>query len=105
MAKAIKKRAPNRRKAAPAKRPRKPQKPKKLKKARNLARRYDPRLEFGLQYVRGGDFLAEAARKIGVTPARLRSYVAATGIVTRKNGTWHFKRDRRFRRMPLYSDG
>ena len=69
------------------------------------ARRYDPRLEFGLQYMREGNPLAEAARKIGVTPAHLRSYVTATGIATRKSGKWHFKRDRRFRRMPLYSDG
>jgi hypothetical protein len=101
---------------APRKRPRtnsrrRPQKQNKSKKSkhgrRGLAstKRYDTRLEFGLQYIRGGDSLAEAARKIGVTPARLRSYIAATGIVTRRNGQWHFKRDRRFRRMPLYSDG
>lgn len=69
------------------------------------AKRYDPRFEFGLKYMREGDALAEAARKIGVKPARLRSYIAATGIVTRKGGKWHFKRDRRFRRMPIYSDG
>src|SRR5260221_7561552 len=26
-------------------------------------------------------------------------------MVTRKDGKWVFKRDRRFRRMPIYSDG
>jgi hypothetical protein len=68
-------------------------------------RRYDSRLELGLKYIRQGDALAEAARKIGVKPSQLRSYIAATGIVTRKGGKWLFKRDRRFRRMPIYSDG
>lgn len=81
--------------------------PRKARTARRLVKtkRYDACLEFGIAYMRRGDTLAEAARKIGVTPTKLRSYAAASGIVTRKGGKWHFKRDRRFRRMPLYSDG
>jgi len=84
--------------------PRRPGKTRKPQRS-SPARRYDSRLEFGLKYIREGDSLAEAARKIGATPAKLRSYAAATGIVSRKDGKWHFKRDRRFRRMPVYSDG
>jgi hypothetical protein len=89
-------------------------KPNKTRKARKVtrrvrriarAKRYDPKFEFGLKYIREGDALAEAARKIGVKPPQLRSYIGATGIVTRKGGKWIFKRDRRFRRMPIYSDG
>lgn len=80
-------------------------KAKKITLRATRPRRYDPKLEFGLAYMRGGDSLAEAARKIGVTSAKLRGYVAASGIAIRKRGKWHFKRDRRFRRMPLYSDG
>lgn len=81
---------------------------KKIKEAKRhaaRARRYDHRLEFGLKYMREGISLAEASKKIGVTPAKLRGYAAATGIVIRKNRKWHFKRDRRFRRMPIYSGG
>ena len=68
-------------------------------------RRYDPRLEMGLKHMRGGDSQAEAARKIGVIPTQLRAYVISTGLAERRDGKWHFKRDRRFRRMPLYADG
>jgi hypothetical protein len=100
----VKKRQPvRRRKSGKARRPIKPK--KRTKRSASRARRYDPRLEFGLKYMREGDSIAEAARKIGVTPAQLRSYAAATGIVTRKGSKWVFKRDRRFRRMPIYSDG
>jgi hypothetical protein len=95
MPKKNKKRSVKRRKRPARQRSRKVKKP----------RRYDPRLEMGLKQLRTGDSLAEAARRIGVTPAQLRSYAISTGIVERKNGSWHFKRDRRFRRMPLYSDG
>jgi hypothetical protein len=102
MAKKTSKQATRRRKQALVKRLRKA---KRIKKPPARARRYDSRLEFGLQYMRKGESLAEAASKIGVTPAKLRGYAVATGIVTRKDGVWHFKRDRRFRRMPLYSDG
>ncbi len=49
--------------------------------------------------------MAEFARKIGATPAQLRSYAISTGTVERRDGKWHLKRYRRFRRMPLYSDG
>ena len=80
----------------------------KVKKSRRRAaprpRRYDPRLEAGLKHMREGDSLAESARKIGATPAQLRSYAISTGTVERRDGKWHFKRDPRFRRMPLYSD-
>jgi len=77
----------------------------KQKRHSSRARRYDSRLEAGLKYMRNGDSLAEAARKIGATTAQLRSYAASTGIVERRGGKWHFKRDRRFRRMPIYSNG
>jgi len=33
------------------------------------------------------------------------SYALATGIAERRDGKWRFKRDRRFRQMPVYSDG
>jgi hypothetical protein len=85
---------------------RKPHKTKKAKRA--LVRRptrYDSRLEAGLKYMRSGDTAAGAARKIGATPSQLRRYVVATGIAERREGKWQFKRDRRFRRMPMYSDG
>ncbi|MGA7711199.1 MAG: hypothetical protein WCA81_04805 [Rhizomicrobium sp.] len=67
--------------------------------------RFNSRLEAGLRQMRNGASLSEAAGKIGVTASRLREYVRATGVVERKDGKWHFKRDRRFRRMPMYSDG
>lgn len=95
MAKKHKKRSVKPRKRLARQRSRKVKKP----------RRYVPRLEMGLKQLRTGDSLAEAARGIGVTPAQLRSYAISTGIVERKNGNWHFKRDRRFRRMPIYADG
>lgn len=69
------------------------------------SRRYDPRLEAALKHMREGDGLSKAARKVGATPAQLRSYALATGTVERRSGKWHFKRDRRFRRMPVYADG
>lgn len=78
---------------------------KRRKKRKAVLKRYDPRRELGLNRMRDGYSLSEAARMVGVTPSQLRGYVAATGIVTRKDGKWHFKRDRRFRHMPLYSDG
>jgi|tagenome__1003787_1003787.scaffolds.fasta_scaffold20673369_2 hypothetical protein len=55
--------------------------------------------------MREGDSLAGASRKICVTRGRLRRYIAKTGVVERKEGAWHFKRDRRFRRLPIYSNG
>jgi hypothetical protein len=87
MAKKTRKKSPKRRKSIAARRTRKP---KKATRRTNPARRYDPRLEFGLKYMHEGDSLAEAARKIGVMPAQLRSYAAATGIVTRKGSKWVF---------------
>jgi hypothetical protein len=102
MAKKTLKKATKRRKKAEADRKRKAK--RTIRRVVRL-RRYDPRMEFGLAYMREGNSLAEAARKIGVTPGKLRGYVSNSGIVTRKRGQWHFKRDRRFRRMPLYSDG
>lgn len=68
-------------------------------------RKYSANLEAGLQHMREGISLAEAARKTGATPSQLRRYAAGSGLVTRKDGKWHFKRDRRFRKMPIYSDG
>ena len=102
MAKKTRKKFPKRRTNSAIRRQRRA---KKASRRKTHARRYGARLEFGLKYLREGESLAEAARKIGATPGQLRSYAAATGIVTRKGGKWHFKRDRRFRRMPLYSDG
>ena len=55
--------------------------------------------------MRSGDTLAAAARKIGVSASELRRYVKRSGVVERRNGRWRFKRDRRFRRIPLYSSG
>jgi len=83
---------------------------RRLRKAKKTSRasnpqRYDPRLEQGLRYMRSGDSLAAAARKMGTTPSRLRRYATKTGVVSRRDGKWVFKRDRRFRRMPLYTNG
>ncbi|MDE2134748.1 MAG: hypothetical protein KGJ49_09130 [Alphaproteobacteria bacterium] len=55
--------------------------------------------------MRNGDTLALAARKIGVSSVELRRYVLKTGVVARRNRKWVFKRDRRFRRMPIYTNG
>ena len=82
-----------------------PRNSKRSKTSKAKSKRYDSRLEAGLKYMRSGDSAAKAARKIGATPAQLRRYVVASGIAERRNGEWHFKRDRRFRRMPMYSDG
>jgi hypothetical protein len=84
--------------------------PKRSKHHSNIRRpslrpTYDPQLETGLTFMREGDSLAAAARKIAVTPGRLRRYVTGTGVVERKDGAWLFKRDRRFRRLAIYSDG
>jgi hypothetical protein len=84
------------------------QRSRKIKKSRHRTsspKRYDPRLEMGLKHMRDGGSLAESAKKIGITPAQLRGYAVSSGIVERRAGKWHFKRDRRFRRMPLYVDG
>jgi hypothetical protein len=98
---------PKKQSVKPPKRPAR-QRSRKAKKPRRRAstpRRYDPRLEMGLKHMRDDGSLAEAAKKIGVTRAQLRSYAISTGIVERRSGKWHFKRDRRFRRMPIYANG
>lgn len=82
------------RRSAPKTRARKPKKPE-----------YDLRLEIGLNAMRAGHSLAAAARKINVGPKRLRRYVTGMGVVARRDGKWVFKRDRRFRQMPVYSAG
>lgn len=74
-------------------------------KSHKPAPRYNPRLEQGLKEMRKGVSVALAARKIGVTPGVLRRYVVGTGTVQFRDGKRIFKRDRRFRRMPIYSDG
>ena len=102
MAKKTQKSGPKRPKSAQSKRA---PKRRKSKPQKRLIPRYEPRLELGLKQMRGGNSLAEAARKVGATSVQLRRYARATGIVTRKNGRWRFKRDRRFRRMPLFVDG
>lgn len=66
---------------------------------------YDPRFEMGLKAMRNGESLAGAARKISVSPKRLRRYVTRMGVVDRRDGQWVFNRDRRFRQMPVYSTG
>lgn len=102
MAKKTGKRGPKRQRQA---KNRQTRRRRKSKPRRRLIPRYDPRLELALKQMRAGDSLAEAARKVGVMPAQLRIYARASGIAWRKNGKWRFKRDRRFRRMPLFSDG
>ncbi len=67
--------------------------------------KYDLRFEIGLKAMRDGNSLAAAARKIDVSPKRLRRYVTGMGVVDRRDGEWVIKRDRRFRRMPVYSVG
>jgi hypothetical protein len=55
--------------------------------------------------MRAGDSLADAAKKISVKPKQLREYIRATGVADDRNGKWRFKRDRRFRRLPVFSNG
>ena len=80
MAKKTSKKVVKRRKGAQVRRNRKT---KKTKRKVVRSRRYDSRLEFGIRYMREGDSLAGAAKKIGVTSSRLRNYAAGTGIATR----------------------
>jgi hypothetical protein len=96
------KRAPRRGRAqhaAPGK-PRKQARPSRITESK-----YDARFEMGLKSMREGDSLAAAARKINVSAKRLRRYITATGVVERSERRWVFKRDRRFRRIPIYADG
>ena len=78
---------------------------KKAPRPKGAKPKYDARLEMGLKSMRLGDSLAAAARSVNVSPKRLRRYITAMGVVERRNEKWTFKRDRRFRRMPIYSDG
>ncbi len=102
MARRSKKRKSIVRKASSRRRSRKTS---KKKQRISRVRRYSVTLESGLTYMREGQSLAQAAHKTGVTPSQLRRYAAGTGIVFRKDGKWRFKRDRRFRKMPVYSEG
>jgi hypothetical protein len=91
------------RKRKPDQRSRKSKKPKRRKLVR--PKRYDARLEDGLRTLRETKSLAKASRKIGVPPGVLRRYALGTGTIERRNGRWLLKRDRRFRRMLVYSNG
>ncbi len=66
---------------------------------------YDRRLEQGLQLVRSKRTLTSAARDIGVSPERLRHYLARTGIVEKQGRRWVVTEDRRTRQMLLFSVG
>ena len=66
---------------------------------------YDRRLEQGLQLVRSKRTLTSAARDIGVSPERLRHYLARTGIVEKQGRRWVVTEDRRTRQMLLFSAG
>ena len=66
---------------------------------------YDRRLEHGLQLIRNQRTLTGAARDIGVSPERLRHYVAHTGIVEKQGRRWVVTEDRRTRQMLLFSAG
>lgn len=78
---------------------------KTAKLTKERAQQYNQKLESALKDVRNGTSLAAAARKINVRPGRLRKYIESTGVAERRNGKLIFKRDRRFRRMPIYSSG
>jgi hypothetical protein len=62
-------------------------------------------LEQGLQLVRSKRTLTSAARDIGVSPERLRHYLARTGIVEKQGRRWVVTEDRRTRQMLLFSAG
>jgi len=96
----------NRRQRAtvPARRAKRPPAPKP-KAPKPKKPEYDLRLEIGLNAMRAGHSLAAAARKVNVGPKRLRRYVTGMGVIARRDGKWVFKRDRRFRHMPVYSAG
>ena len=66
---------------------------------------YDRRMEQGLQLVRSKRTLTSAARDIGVSPERLRHYLARTGIVEKQGRRWVVTEDRRTRQMLLFSAG
>lgn len=66
---------------------------------------YDPRLEAGLKAIRAGTPLSRAAPAIGVSPERLRRYVAQTRVVEKRGGRWVVGHDPRSRRLPVYSRG
>lgn len=66
---------------------------------------YDPWLEQGLKAIRAGTPLTRAAPAIGVSPERLRRYVAQTGVVEKRGGRWVVGHDARLRQLPLYSRG
>ena len=66
---------------------------------------YDRRLEHGLQLIRNKRTLTSAARDIGVSPERLRHYLARTGIVEKQGRRWVVLEDRRARQMLLFSAG
>ena len=66
---------------------------------------YDRRLEQGLQLLRNQRTLTGAARDIGVSPERLRHYLARTGIVEKRGRRWVVTADHRTRQMLLFSAG
>jgi hypothetical protein len=66
---------------------------------------YDKQLEEGLKAVRNGKTLNAAARSLGVSPERLRHYLAQTGVMTKQRGRWVAASDLRLREVLVYSDG
>jgi hypothetical protein len=66
---------------------------------------YHPRLEEGLRRMRRGATLRDASRSIGVSPERLRRYLAGTGVVERQGRRLAVVDDRRSRAVVIYSGG
>ena len=67
---------------------------------------FSRQLEAGLQGVKSGKTLTEAARSVHVSPERLRRYLAASGIAEQRGRRWIVAGpDARSRRLLLYSRG
>lgn len=63
-------------------------------------------LENAVRFLRGGETLSRAAERAGVSPERVRAYVAQTGLAMKKGRRWVVAEDRRIRRMQaLTTDG
>ncbi len=69
------------------------------------ARKWQPELEKGLQKMREGDSLSQAAKKIHVSPGRLRTYLEHQHVVEQRGRTWKPSRDSRLRDVEIISQG
>lgn len=77
---------------------------RKRKPRRQSKTQQDRRLQFGLRLLRTENSIADAARKSGIAPARLRAYAIKKKVLVRHGKRWIVEKDIA-RKLLIYSGG